>query len=173
MPLGESLSIWRSSIDGCRGLGNLAPWMVAGHFRARLLDSSKAHTADADAWWREIEPKQARWLEAWLAESPERHDRAAAEVALAYLQAFDAVSLWFCCAERSERHRWTAPGDVTLSMTPVSSDRVIIEPWPLRTDTLELAVSGESVPATPYADQAALVAAPRRPATIRWRLVAS
>ncbi|MFV2070379.1 MAG: DUF3891 family protein, partial [Pirellulales bacterium] len=135
MPLGESLAIWRSSIDGCRALGNLAPWMVAGHFHARLLDSSKAHTAEADAWWQEIEPQQARWLEAWLAQSPARHDQAAAEVALAYLQAFDAVSLWFCCAERSEPHRWTAPGDLTLSMIPTQPDQVIVEPWPLRTDT--------------------------------------
>jgi len=172
MPLAESLAIWRSSIDACRALGNLAPWMVAGHFHARLLDSSKAHTAAASAWWREIEPRQARWFDAWLAQSPQQHDRSAAKVALAYLQAFDAVSLWFCCAERTQPHQWASPGAMTLLMTPTQADRVIIAPWPLRTDSLELAVAGASVPAIRYADRAALAAAPRRPATIRWRLVA-
>src|SRR5581483_10014235 len=49
MPLADSLAIWRKSIDGARSLGNLAPYLVSGHFSALLRHSNAWQKSDTPA----------------------------------------------------------------------------------------------------------------------------
>ena len=158
-------------------------------------DSTPAATHDAAHRWAQAqEAQQARWLGQWLAAGDrvsenvnrvkERHgasrrlragDRAP-EIALqavALLRFFDAVSLWFCCRNRTDPYNLDPPGGPTLTLAPGREDRVGCSPWPFLVPRLELQVQGQSIPARPYRSDAELAAADRQPLTLRWTLVES
>ena len=67
-----------------------------------------------------------------------------------YLQFFDAVSLWFCCAERHQPQRIELSPAEGWTFSPLGIEQgcrlVRIEPWPLNVDCCELSVSGRLVP---------------------------
>jgi hypothetical protein len=86
------------------------------------------------------------------------------------LQLFDMLSLWFCCADRSEPAKFSIRGGPELEIVPQSSSRMKLRPWPLRIAELEVAVRGERIAAAIYRDTSALAAAPRQRVTLRWHL---
>jgi hypothetical protein len=170
MPLAQSLAIWSDSIDRAAGLGNLAGSMVASHFISRLLQSSTAESDAARAWVTRMRGRQALWLAAWQAEAPADNPLEVASKAVAYMQMFDELSLWFCTAERIRPHRLPTPEGLEIRFTPQPSGDVTVAPWPLRTDQLDLTVRGEAVPVARYRSGADLASAPRLPTRLRWRV---
>lgn len=170
MPLVQSLAIWSDSIDRAAGLGNLAGAMVAGHFVSRLLQSSTAETDTARAWVTLMGGRQALWLAAWQAEAPAENRQEVASKAVAYMQMFDELSLWFCTAERTRPYRLPTPEGLEIRFTPQPSGAVTVAPWPLRTDQLDLTVCGAAVPVARYRSAADLASAPRLPTRLRWRV---
>lgn len=173
MPLAQSLAIWSESIDRAAGLGNLVGSMVASHFISRLLQSSAAESDAARAWVALMRERQAGWLAAWQAEAPADNRQEVASKAVAYMQMFDELSLWFCTAERIRPHRLPTPEGLEIRFTSQPSGDVTVAPWPLRTDHLDLTVCGDAVPVARYRSAADLASAPRLPTRLRWRLTAA
>ncbi|MEX0938015.1 MAG: DUF3891 family protein [Pirellulales bacterium] len=177
MPLDTQLAIWRASIDRAASHGPLAPWMVAGHFAALLQGSSSSDTREGRAWLAEFDQRRQSWLAQCNASgccTPAQTDQA-----LAMLQMFDGLSLWFCCAPRSEPHSFGVPAGQHVSLAPDASQdpaettqRVSISPWPMATDRLEIRVAGRLVPASGYRDQQSLLAELQSGpvALLRWQL---
>lgn len=72
-----------------------------------------------------------------------------------YVQFFDRMSLWLCCAERTTGVEMALPGGETFQLTPEAGHRVRIEPFPLNVGSLELSVNVRRIPGTAYvADEA-------------------
>lgn len=190
MPPETALAIWRKSILAAADHGNLAPWLVAGHFSALLAHSHAAHSDAAKGWLAEFQQRRKAWLAAWKSDSPDSNTLERAAANLSHLQMFDSLSLWFCCAERSASQRVTTPEGIELILEPVARERetkqakngqrkaegttceVRISPWPLNVDTHQLTAAGWYVPAQHYNDAASLFAA-RKPARLVWQVVPS
>ncbi len=185
LSLRDSIAIWSRSITIAVAIGPLAAWMVAGHFSALLEASETDHDApEALEWLSTISQRRTRWLADWL-QNPALHTVALAEEALLWLQAFDVMSLWICCAcpgagERITRlpEGYDIAVDKALEMRielaggpgEITQGRVTVDPW--RFDEREIAIESPAhvVPVSRYADSSELLAA-RKPHTLRWTLV--
>ena len=175
MLLGESLAIWRHSITAAQRWGNLAAYAVAGHFCAllRRFDSwqkSPAKEQLARKFLDYYDRQMGVWLAGWQPHDQTEDPEVIAERGVAWLQFFDALSLWFCCAERTSPESFVAPGGTRVTFTPMNGQRVAVDPWPWPQRDLKLGVSGRKVAATGYADAKALADAPHEPVTLAWRL---
>ena len=73
-----------------------------------------------------------------------------------YLQFFDRLSLWLCCAHRTQAYRMTAPNGGTLCFVPCVSGRILLEPYPLSVERLKLAVPALRIPARKYTNDSEL-----------------
>ena len=169
MPLTDSLAIWRDSIGAAANLGSLAGYMVSGHFSALLerfsgrWKSDRTLTALAQSFLSEQRDERQKWL-AHL-------DGEVADRAVGWLQMFDAISLWFCCAGRDQPERFATADGGLVTMRPARGpDEMELSPWPCRTATLELEVLGRSIAAERYAHPSDVVTAPAQPVTLRWFL---
>ena len=106
MPLSDSLLIWQRSIDAAYGYGDLAGYVVSGHFSALLRHSNHWHKigthphVDAAEFLERQDTFRSHALARWEARHPTANASAVAERGLKWLQFFDALSLWFCTAER-------------------------------------------------------------------------
>lgn len=172
-PLTDSLAIWRDSIEAAATkAGPLAGYMVSGHFSVLLRRGSerwKNHpvTAElADDFFRQQGERQTAWLAA------AHVDRASAERAVAWLQLFDAISLWLCCAERRASESFDTPTERSVAFRPEQVDAydLRVSPWPFEPPRLELSVVGRAVPAVRYANPSDLATAAATPITLRWVL---
>lgn len=175
MELADSLAIWTASIEIARSQGNLAAYLVAGHFCA--LARRSAAWRKHDRRWPEAEQFLARfdrlaanWCQAWQAENPSANTPERARQALALVQFFDAFSLWFCCAPASGPDRVETPAGPVLTLTPADPGGVKLAPWPLNVECLNLEVPGRAVPVGHYRDRADLATAPAQPVLLRWQL---
>jgi hypothetical protein len=179
MPLDESLAIWRKSIDTVERIGPLAAFAVSGHFSGLIRHTNRwqktpgSEDGAAHAFLDEQDRRRKSWLDAWLA-ADARHTREQAQLAIEMLQFFDALSLWLCCAERSEPHRMTSPTGVALTFTPQAvapaEQAIVVEPWPLTTNDLKLDVDARAVAAVEYTSRDELSAAPSTMIRLAWRL---
>ncbi len=182
MPLDESLAIWRKSIDVAERIGPLAAYAVSGHFSGLIRHTNRwqktpgSEDAAAHAFLNEQDCRRAQWLEAWLS-ADTRHTAEQAQRAVEMLQFFDALSLWLCCAERSEPHRMTSPTGTPLTFTPhvitATEQSIVIEPWPLTTSELRLDVDARTVHVIDYTSREELSMASSTTVHLAWRLVAS
>ncbi|MBI3468522.1 MAG: DUF3891 family protein [Planctomycetes bacterium] len=176
MPLADSLAIWRGSIEGVIRFGDLAPWAVAGHFSALLRSSTTWRKAGGEQtrlareFLQEQDARRAEWLARWLSVDPKAHTRELAEQGLRHLRFFDALSLWFCCAERSLPQAFEPPSGPPITITPVDSGLLVAEPWPFTVPELTLSVFGRSVRAMTYHTAEQLAAAERWDAQLEWVL---
>jgi hypothetical protein len=179
MPLADSLGIWRGSILAVCRFGDLAPWLVAGHFSALLRSSANWRNAEgeqariANEFLQEQDMRRSEWLTKWLAADPRRHTRELADEGLRCLQFFDALSLWLCCAERWLPHTFEPPSGPPITIRPVNAVRFAAEPWPFTTSKLELAVCGRSVAAVTYRTADEFAAADSRQVELRWIVTGS
>jgi hypothetical protein len=172
-PLTDSLAIWRDSIEAAANkAGPLAGYMVSGHFSALLRRSStraKEHAASAalaNDFFRQQSERQSAWLTA------AHVDQAAAERAVGWLQLFDAISLWLCCAERREPETFDTPAGQSVTFHPdANRNEFRVSPWPFEPSRLDLTVVGRAVPAVKYASPSDLATAIATPATLRWMLL--
>ena len=78
--------------------------------------------------------------------------------ALAYLQFFDALSLWLCAAQRFEPQSMQSPEGYYLSLQPMAENRFSIEPWPMSVDRLRATVRARRLPAGRYLSRVELAA---------------
>jgi hypothetical protein len=149
MPADASQAIWNGSIDACREIGPLAGWMAASHFQA-LQAKHDADDAEWAVWRRDVERRREAWLNEWLACSP-LPTAALADRCLAWLQAFDWMSLWLCCV-CPITGEGVAPvdplvvGDRAVGWPPVEfapqrqNGLVHVAPWPFATRRLQLEI---------------------------------
>ena len=188
LPLGEAIANWAGSIRSAANVGPLAAWMVAGHFAALLEVSEKEHDeAQATNWLAQTADQRAVWLADWQALNPRLHTAQLAEAALAWLQAFDFLSLWLCsvCPAGGEIvPRWPDGyhiGRSQLLDTRIRPDNasdhsvrttVIVDPWRFDAPELTIEAAAHVVPARGYRDTAELLAA-YQPHQLRWRLAPS
>jgi hypothetical protein len=175
----EAITIWNGSIAAAeRAAGELAAWLVAGHF-ARLADRSDADRSARDllAWRTDTGERRAAWLAAWHSRDQKAHTSEVAEAALEWVWTFDEVSLWLCCTCQPERPIPCAPEPYRAGQgTPLETELKLaavgaatIEPWQFARDAVEITIEGSAVPAGRYATATELlaVAAPHR---LIWRL---
>jgi hypothetical protein len=177
MPLEDSLRIWRDSIGSAATVGYLAGYVVSGHFATllrrfsgRWVQGSGDQRQLAEEFLGEQDRLQAEWLAAWQSQNPISNTHTAAQQALAYLQFFDTLSLWLCCAERAEPAIFIPPGGPELTLTPRDAQTIELSPWPFGIAELDLEVPGRSLPARRYADTAALAAVSWQAISVTWNL---
>jgi hypothetical protein len=84
--------------------------------------------------------------------------RAFGELGYRTVQFFDRLSLWLCCAERSQPQSFAVPtgGTVTLMPSPQKPREITIEPPPLGTATVRLETVAKRLPARAYASEGEL-----------------
>lgn len=174
-PLKDVLPIWRDSIAAAEEVGVLAAWVVSGHFDALLRRglASRPQTNgqnEADAFLAEQNAHRAEWFADWSEAAPQSRTREAADLSLCYLQMFDWLSLWLCCAERTAPEIVEAPGLNRLQFTPIAPSRIAVSPWPFEPPPLYVQVSGRAIPAVFYSDAEAARRAVSRMATLAWTL---
>ncbi len=175
MEIDDSVSIWTGSIETAAAAGPLEGYVVAGHFcalgrRAAAWKHSDAHWSQAQRFLDHYGQAIDRWLADWQRADPANNTPEIARRALAELQWFDALSLWFCCAEADGPDEVEAPEGIRLALKPRDPMHISLDPWPLDVPALELEVIGRAVPIGHYADQAQLRAARGQPARLCWRL---
>lgn len=135
----------------------------------RFLDEQSALQID----WEEEEREQAVEL---VFMGPNRFD-SLIETGFRYVQFFDALSLWFCCAPLTEPFETQLPDGGNSRWSPSTAANgtveIAVDPYPLSVDRLELTVSCRVVPARTYTDDAdlqnALQTAPHR--SLSWNIV--
>src|SRR5262249_3830151 len=146
MPLAESLVIWSRSIDKSTALGDLAPYMISGHFCALMhrfthwRQQGPATVALGEAFLNEQKGKQANWLQCWREIDAATHTVELAQQAVQWLQLFDALSLWLCCAERKVAQEFEPPVGPKFTLTPRSPEMILVRPWPLDVMSLYMTI---------------------------------
>ena len=175
MPAADSLAIWTRSIDVAAAAGLLEGYVVAGHFcalarRAAAWRVEPSERQATEAFIAHYEPAMAAWLASWQAADPGEHTPERAATALKYLQFFDALSLWFCCAPATAPHTLDALGGRALTLTPVAAEHLKVAPWPFGVNRLEVEIPGRAVLVDRYVSAEVLAAAPSQAVRLRWTL---
>ncbi|OYV92703.1 MAG: hypothetical protein B7Z73_04620 [Planctomycetia bacterium 21-64-5] len=155
----------------------MAGSIVSGHF-ARLRErfsgrwkSDATATALANDFLAEQQAEREKWLTMWQKTAGDAADRAAADRAVSWLQMFDAMSLWLCCAERRGPQEFAPPGGPALTLQPTTGPYSIsVSPWPFLAGELEVAALGRAIAVRPYADPSDVVTAAAQPVTLKWSL---
>ena len=172
MPIEDSLTIWRGSIEAAETIGPLAAHVVAGHFLFLLQLSAAWEDGDAATreWFAEFKQRQEGWLDEWQNATDDARDDVAAD-ALRVLQMFDVLSLYLCCAERTEPRQFETPTGEPLTLTPTGQQSFSVAPWPISsTEALDLSVNGTRLLAGRYETDAALADAGSDEISLSWRL---
>ena len=159
MPAADALSIWSASIEAAAAAGDLQAYVVAGHFvaLAHRSEAWREHAPDArrtESFISHHERRMIGWLQAWQAEDPGENTAERAALGLRFLQFFDALSLWFCCAEAREPLRIETPAGPRLTLIPCTPEQLTLIPWPLAVERLELELVARSVAVERYASAA-------------------
>ena len=175
MPAGDAIAIWTGSIDAAAAAGPLEAYVVAGHFVALAKRAATwrkaAPSRDATAEFiRSHEEQMHGWLANWQAVDRAGNTARRVQTALEYLQFFDALSLWFCCAEATAAQELPTPGGGQLRLVPSDPEHISLTPWPMRSPSIEVEIVGRSVSAEHYPDSEELAASPSQPVSLRWAL---
>jgi hypothetical protein len=152
---------------------------VSRHF-GWLAEQALRHRADQPAeagavrrFLSEQAALQVRCRKDGVKELSIRGRPALEEIGLALVQFFDRLSLWLCCAGRTETATWELPEFGPVHFTPLADRQIAIEPFPLAQGELELTVTARRIPARPLPDDHALreAIAAGTPERLSWRLV--
>ncbi len=188
MRLADALSIWERSIEISTIHAPLAGYLVAGHF-CRLLarfDSWRQHADTQQLATHFLACHASRMdalLASWQLGGPAHRTREVAELGVSYIQLFDAISLWLCCAPRQEPWTATLPTGEVWTFSPLSAasgssaSRVPAQrisgfhPWPLDRPELTVRAIGRSVPRGQYRSPDELLTAPSEPVQLTWELI--
>ena len=156
LSLDQSMPIWTASIEAAAHHGNLAGWVVAGHFLALLEASEKPHADYAvKAWQEAMQERQRTWLADWQADQSAFHTAALANESLHCLQLFDVMSLWLCSAcpgakelasNQSKRYEFSVGEPLkTEFLYHPEQCRVIVDPWRFDVDCIAIGANGWSL----------------------------
>ncbi|MCA9248578.1 MAG: DUF3891 family protein [Planctomycetales bacterium] len=170
MPLVESLDIWSRSILACETYGPLGGWLVAQHFLALLSHSENAQQPQAGDWMRQQQAACVNWLSTWQAEQAE-NSAALADAALASLQFFDRLSLWFCCSASPAPFRAESPSSGAVSFRQPQRGQVLVSPWPFDGDGFSVEVASLRVAAQDFSSAVELALAPHEIVDLSWELI--
>jgi hypothetical protein len=175
MQASESLAIWIGSIEMAQTRGNLAAYVVAGHFcalarRATAWKKHRAQWAAVEQFLARFETQMTHWQETWHAEDPALNTPACAQEALSQLQFFDRLSLWFCCTPSGSQERLETPRGPVLTVAPIDWTHVRLSPWPLTCDCLEVELPGRLVAQGRYRSAAELAASASQCVVVSWSL---
>lgn len=160
MPMAVSTAIWTASILAC---AQDSPWgglWVSRHF-CWLAEQAQQNRRDDPG---ELAPiaaflgEQADRQQAWKAEAartvgPTDCDRLI-ETGFRYVQLFDRLSLWLCCARRSQSSEMQLPDGRPLQLIPQSDETIVLRPFPLTVERLQLTTVAQRLPAQPLASNA-------------------
>lgn len=154
MPLQDSLRIWQDSINGGRMHGPLQAFAIAGHFERLLLQFSSWRSEPsteqrAEQFLAFAEKTMAQCLFEWVAESA-GNTPSIAQRAIQFVRLFDALSLWFLCAERSEPATFFTPDGPAVTFTPLMRQTIIVDPWPFTIERYPLSAVGTVIPVKHY-----------------------
>ena len=186
LPLGEALEIWERSIVAASRIGELAAWVVAGHFSA-LLATVGHHAAETEArsWLRDVAARRSAWFAGWRSRQESLHTAELAGAALKWLQLFDILSLWSCSqypvvgeqiAQWPESFRTAEDWILVREIRPASQNpsgqacRIVLDPWPYEEHEIFLQAAADLVPVRHYANSRELLTA-RVPFVAEWVLV--
>lgn len=179
MPMPEATAIWSRSIAQAAKKHPLAGLWVSKHFAHLAMMARPARRADKtekaaiDQFVIGQKTLRSSFRRAALSmfhDIPELE--AAIEVGFKWLQFFDALSLWICCALETEPATFSLPDDRQLTAQPQSSENIVLTPWPLKPKLLTLSLSARRIVSRPYPDAAQLEEALLfgSPASLHWRL---
>lgn len=179
MVMSEAAEIWTDSIRKCAAEHPLAGLWVSGHF-CFLAEQSLAHRGDEDPESDDLQvflatqrEYQCDLRDAALEHLTPRELSTMTRFGRQFLRLFDGLSLWFCCAERSEPFDVQFAG-LDVQFVPVAAERVVVTPFILSDHPLQLSVPARRVEARKYTDdtdfQSAFAAAPVEQLT--WTLLA-
>lgn len=179
MPMPEVIPLWNRSIEQAAKRNPLDGLWVSKHFtylaeQARpARRSDKSEKAAIDAFLVGQKPLRSVWRGKALkqfADIPALE--AAVETGLKWLQFFDALSLWLCCAPRTEPQSFQLPDGTTLTARPQSPEAIVLEPWPLKPKLLTISLLARRIVARKYADTTELGQALvfGSPVSLHWRL---
>jgi hypothetical protein len=185
LPLAEALDVWNGSIDSASRFGDLAPWVVAGHFSA-LLCTIGHHSQEPMArdWLQSIAAKRSQWFAAWHSKHETLHTAELAGEALKWLQLFDILSLWPCSqypvpGEVIRKHpepflnidNWLLVREIhpRFELTGGEQARIVFKPWPFSESEIAITAATHLVPVRKYETPSQLLQA-RVPFTAEWLL---
>ena len=178
MPMFDAEIIWTDSIHRCAAIDAWAGMWVSRHFTwlAERARESRRDVRDQDAIERFL-CAQAELQSAWMASlSSQVRDAMELEIlcetGFRRLQFFDALSLWLCCATRTEPHILEAGNQPSLGLRPETSERIGLEPYPLKVPELALETPARSIEAQRLESDGALqwTLQSAETATLRWTL---
>ncbi|QDT48621.1 hypothetical protein Pan258_26630 [Symmachiella dynata] len=164
MPMEVAAGIWTSSIETCAAEHPLVGIWVSRHFcyLAQYALSNRAdNAADVTAARRflaEQEQLQQQLQSVALRDVTAREFETLSELGFRFLRLFDGLSLWLCCAERSEPYDIQSDGQSARFM-PYADGQIVIDPYVLTKHPLRLAVPAQRIAARAYADNKDLRAA--------------
>jgi hypothetical protein len=187
MRMVASTEIWSRSIEEC-ATHPLTAYAISRHFcylAEQVRDGGRSDPDDLEAVDHFLERQAA--VEASLSEAASTANQGEAferwrEMGFRTVQFFDRLSLWLCCAERSEAQTLISPAGQAVNLIPKPARRdragseqavdrreafrpgarvmgIGIEPYPLCVESLDLRVDARSIAARRYADDADLNAA--------------
>ncbi len=188
LPLDESLEIWSRSIESALEIGELAAWVVAGHFSA-LLATVGHHATEAHArsWLRDLATRRSEWFTNWYSRNKLLHTAELAGEALKWLQLFDILSLWPCSQYpvKGEQgsdcphpflnvENWTLVREIRpeFQLADGKPCRILFKPWPFDEPQILLKAAASLVPVRHYTSSPELMAA-RNPLTAEWVLTSA
>jgi hypothetical protein len=162
MPMGVATDLWRQSIAICAKRDPLGGIWVSKHF-CWLAKGARENRGDAPEELAAIDDflhAQVRLTNEWRKDvdqpkSSEEVDRSI-EAGFRLVQFFDYLSLWLCCAERTDPGEIDCPERGRIQLTPITPYRISLKPYPLSVSELRLTVSAKRVAARAYADDADL-----------------
>lgn len=183
LPLAEALGIWERSIVVASEVGELAAWIVAGHFSA--LHARHVVDNSAREWLRETASRRSEWFARWHSRNESLHTVEVAGEALKWLQLFDILSLWPCSqyplageqiAQRPESFRTAEDWILVREIRPADQNpsgkpcRIVLDPWPFTEPEIPMQAAAHLVPVRHYASSRELLTA-RVPFVAEWVLV--
>ena len=171
IPMSLADQIWSQSVELGSSLGPLAQYLIASHFIHLRQRGDSAAGNEVSQFVRTYEPLSRGWLAEWLCQDSGEHTLQAAQRALRHVQIFDSLSLWLCCAERTEAFQVTVPAGQHITLTPVDSSQICVTPWPLSTSSLVIEVVGRRVLMRRYADSGDLAGCRSEQVTLHWELI--
>lgn len=159
------------------GYSYLGGIWVSRHF-CWLAEQARQHRTDPDdlaaidSFLREQNARQQEWRNRAAGALNDEQLEALIRNGFRFVQLFDRLSLWLCCAPRTDPHEIGFPVDQSIRLVPEYPSEVRIDPWPLSVDHLDVSAPARRIPARRYADDAdlheTLRAAPVE--TLRWTL---
>ena len=173
MPMAVATAIWSRSIARAAADSPAGGLWVSRHFcwLAELAQKNRrsepAEVAAVDEFLREQRVGQLFQADASResVSNPQRVRQESLtyeEAGFRWLQFFDGLSLWLCCAPRDRPHSLPIPGGGELWLKPrgdTSAGRIQLVPYPLDRPQITLTVTTRRVAARPFVTDASFQAA--------------